>query len=105
MTDPAARRRAIGTSLAVGRSAGRARQVGDTGPSSEIEKLRRPTMSPWLVNRLVRKFGRPRRPTMSPWLVNQPTREDSSQMDELLTLGESPRDGVPGVPSAWDENR
>jgi len=59
--------------------------VGDTGPSSEIEKLRRPTMSPWLVN--------------------QPTREDSSQMDELLTLGESPRDGVPGVPSAWDENR
>jgi len=105
MTDPAARRQARGTSLAVGQPASRARQVGHTSPSSEIEKLRRPTMSPWLVNRLVKKFGRLRRPTMSPFPVNQPTREDSNQMDELLTLGESPRDGVPGDPSAWDENR
>jgi hypothetical protein len=78
--------------------------VGYPGLSSEIGKLRRPTMSPWLVNRLVKKFGRLRRPTMSPWLVNQPTREDSSQMDELLTLGESPWDGIPGVPPAWGEN-
>jgi len=79
--------------------------VGYAGLNSEIGKRRRPTMSPWLVNRLAKKCGRLRRPTMSPWLVNQPTREDSNQMDELLTLGESPRDRVSGVPPAGGENR
>lgn len=62
-------------------------------------------MSPWLANRLVKEIGQLRRPTVSPWLVNQRTREDSNQMDELLTLGESPRDGVSGVLPTWDENQ
>jgi BMFP domain-containing protein YqiC len=51
--------------------AAQARQAGDTGLADAIKKLRRPTVSAWLVNLLVRA--------------------DSDQVDELLALGESLR--------------
>jgi hypothetical protein len=53
-------------------------------------------MSPWLVNRLTSWIKKLRRPTVSVWLVSQLPREDGDQMDELLMPGESRRDGVSG---------
>src|ERR1700751_5424851 len=52
--------------------AGRARAAGDAGLAGEIKKLRRPTVSAWLVNLLAR--------------------DDGGQMDELLELGQSLRE-------------
>jgi len=52
--------------------AGRARAAGDAGLAGEIKKLRRPTVSAWLVNLLAR--------------------EDSGQVDDLLELGRSLRE-------------
>jgi hypothetical protein len=51
--------------------AGRARASGDAAFAGEIRKLRRPTVSAWLVNLLAR--------------------EDSGQVDDLLELGRSLR--------------
>jgi hypothetical protein len=51
--------------------AGRVRAAGDAGLAGEIKKLRRPTVSAWLVNLLAR--------------------EDSGQVDDLLELGRSLR--------------
>src|SRR5215470_14930081 len=52
--------------------AGRARAAGGAGLAGEIRKLRRPTVSAWLVNLLAR--------------------EDSGQVDDLLDLGRSLRE-------------
>jgi len=52
--------------------AGRARASGDAELAGEIRKLRRPTVSAWLVNLLAR--------------------EDSGQVDDLLELGQSLRE-------------
>jgi len=52
--------------------AGRARASGDAELAAEIRKLRRPTVSAWLVNLLAR--------------------EDSGQVDDLLELGQSLRE-------------
>jgi BMFP domain-containing protein YqiC len=52
--------------------AGQARASGDAGLAGEIRKLRRPTVSAWLVNLLAR--------------------EDGGQVDDLLELGQSLRE-------------
>jgi hypothetical protein len=52
--------------------ADQARASGDAGLAGEIKKLRRPTVSAWLVNLLAR--------------------EDSGQVDDLLELGQSLRE-------------
>src|SRR5215475_6800627 len=52
--------------------AGHARASGDAGLAGEIRKLRRPTVSAWLVNLLAR--------------------EDGGQVDDLLELGQSLRE-------------
>jgi len=52
--------------------AGQARASGDAGLAGEIRKLRRPTVSAWLVNLLAR--------------------EDGGQVDDLLELGRSLRE-------------
>jgi hypothetical protein len=71
----------------------------------KIGQLRRPSMSPWLANRLPNWIKKLRRPRVSVWLVSQLAREDGNQIDNLLTPGESLRDGEFPVPPAQGEDR